>query len=93
MEEQEAAQIDRGHDALILIALVDLCAHVAVEYGRLEPLECFGGVWLRGTAKVGALGGVDAGESDGNLDWSIKGQRQVGTEAGWLAAETYSLPL
>ena len=51
-----------------------MCAHASVEDEGVEPGECLGAVRLCGTAEVGELGGVNAGDAD--VDLYFEGEKK-----------------
>lgn len=56
--------VDRCHDAIILVAAVDVRADASVEDVVLQPVVRFLGIRLSGPAEVGKLGSVNAGDAD-----------------------------
>ena len=67
LSEQEPPHIDRRHDSLVLVSLVDVGSDVAVEDVVGQPVESFGCEWLCWLSKMGAFGSVNTGDADGNL--------------------------
>lgn len=65
--DEPAPDEDRPHDSLVLISPIYKCPHVPVQNVVGEPLGRFGRKGLGWAAEMGALGSIDAGNSDRNL--------------------------
>lgn len=65
--EEKPADVDSSNDPLVLVCLVDVCAHISVQNVASEPLQGFGRVRLCWLSKVRSLWRINRSNADRNL--------------------------